>query len=504
MHATAARRSPARLPVRVFLMSKCPFAARGMARLTELMADFTPHVDLRLEYIAFDRGGKLRSLHGAGEVAGDRLQLCVQEQHPVSTLLAFVACQNRDFRAIPRGWEACAREVGIDAAALRSCAEGERGRELLRVSLLRAQVAGAQGSPTFLLGKKRVDGAQPRRVLLRALCAQMPEGVVPAPCAKLPPEVAVQGVILTDRRCKECTMGTLPKRLKERFLPGLTLRTVDYSSQEGKRIYGEAGLRYLPVVLLGSKVKRAAAFPQLLRWTEAAGPWMRLRTRARFDPTAEICDNHEDDTGNGKVDCADPTCRKTLRCRPEKKRHLQVFVMSHCPFAARGMLAVAQVLKHFKGRVTFEPHVIATAGDRGTFDSLHGQAEVEEDIRQLCAVKHYRRGARFLRYLTCRYKNPRSSNWKACARGPVKARVIERCANGSEGKALLRKDIHLAEALEIRASPTWLANNRHKFSAITAEQIKTELCGQNPGLKGCEDTLSTGNNVPADGSCGGR
>ena len=50
------------------------------------------------------------------------------------------------------------------------------------------------------------------------------------------------------------------------------------------------------------------------------------------------------------------------------------------------------------------------------------------------------------------------------------------------------------------ASPTWLANNQVKFSGIDAETIKKNFCSANPGLDGCENTLSGDSGAPA-GSC---
>jgi hypothetical protein len=55
------------------------------------------------------------------------------------------------------------------------------------------------------------------------------------------------------------------------------------------------------------------------------------------------------------------------------------------------------------------------------------------------------------------------------------------------------------------ASPTWLANNKFKFSGVDPETIKSNLCAHNK-LKGCENKLS-GQAAPAPGAkqpgCGG-
>ena len=55
------------------------------------------------------------------------------------------------------------------------------------------------------------------------------------------------------------------------------------------------------------------------------------------------------------------------------------------------------------------------------------------------------------------------------------------------------------------ASPTWLANNKFKFSGVDPETIKTNLCTHNDKLPGCENKL-TGRAAPAGAAqpgCGG-
>jgi hypothetical protein len=106
-----------------------------------------------------------------------------------------------------------------------------------------------------------------------------------------------------------------------------------------------------------------------------------------------------------------------------------------------------------------------------------------------------------MRYIWCRNKSYRSSDWKPCATGGISAAVIERCV-AQEGTRLLEQDIRLAEALSISGSPTWLANNRHTFGGIAPESIKGRLCQHNPGLRGCARKLSGQAAGTAPGACG--
>jgi hypothetical protein len=295
----------------------------------------------------------------------------------------------------------------------------------------------------------------------------------------------VRAVLLEDRRCKENCNPGMEDNLRGRFFPRLEVRRLDYATAEGKRLYRQLGLEHLPAWLFEKEVKQAAKYPTLERWLSPRGRFLQLRTPSTFDPTAEICDNKIDDTGNGKVDCFDPGCADRLICRPEKPRHLDLFMMSHCPFAAKAVIALQELMDGPLGQeVRLDVHYIADRKDGG-FSALHGQAEVEENIRQLCAKKHYRRGNRYLRYLACRAGDYRSGQWQQCATGGISAARIEACASGEEGRRLLAQDLQLAQKLQIKGSPTWLANNRHTFAGIKADAIRQQLCARNPQLRGC-------------------
>jgi hypothetical protein len=65
--------------------------------------------------------------------------------------------------------------------------------------------------------------------------------------------------------------------------------------------------------------------------------------------------------------------------------------------------------------------------------------------------------------------------------------MIDLCFTGGEGKELLRADIKIADGLEIRASPSWLVNGRHKFNGIDAGVIVENFCKHNAEFWGCRE-----------------
>ncbi|MBW2534576.1 MAG: hypothetical protein JRI55_23995 [Deltaproteobacteria bacterium] len=498
---TATAPGDRRVELRLFIMSKCPYAVQAARVVAKVMEEIGPAVQLRLYYIAEpDSAGVPRALHGPSEVKGNILQLCALERAP-DRALTFINCQGRELDRIPDNWERCAEEARIPAEQLMACYTSDEGGRLLRESMERVRRAGVTGSPTILVAGRPYDGPRARIDLTRAVCDALGTPR-PAGCDRLPAEVAVSLLVLNDKRCSQCKTEGMVATLRERFFPKLTVRHVDYGTEEGKRLYRELRLDGLPALAFDAAVERHHRHRYIERWLARRGNRHLLLIRPLFDPKAEICDNGIDDTGDGKADCADPDCVDTLACRKEQPRRLDLFVMSQCPFAAQGVLALREVLKNFGGKLSFRLHYIAEETDDG-FRALHGAPEVAENIRQLCAKEHYGKNDLYLDYIWCRFADYRSEAWQRCAVKGISADVIERCASGQQGRRLFSKDIRLAKALGITASPTWLANNRHTFHGISAEQIKQGICRWNTGLGGCENTLSNESDTPA-GSCGGN
>jgi hypothetical protein len=499
------KNKPSALPkepvvVTAYIMSKCPYGVSTVEPLAAAVEKLGPHARLDLEYIAYKRDGAWTYMHGETEHQGNIVQLCAQKLQPSSkTLFSFLRCVNATWRKIPEGWQACAEKAGLDSKAMATCTSGPEGKALAEASYEKAKAAGANGSPTLVIGGENYSGRRSPGAFLRGICNKFVGAKAPI-CSELPPQVEVPLVVITDKRCKKCDPTKMVASLKGRFFPKLKAKVVDYNTEEGKKLYEEYKLRFLPAYILGTEAKKAESYGSIARWLREHKGGLELRAPAKFDPKAEICDNKIDDTGNGKTDCADSECRDNLICRPAWPRKLDVFVMSQCPYGAQAILSVESVLKNAKNLIDFDVHYIVSNKPDGSFGSLHGQSEVDENIRQLCAKKIYRKKNRYLNYLICRAKNYRSESWKECAVKGISALKIEKCATGDEGKELLAKDSKLATQLNIGGSPTWMANNRYLFHGVSSEAIRKGICKYNADLAGCDKRLSDESNVK--GSCG--
>jgi len=480
-----------------YVMSQCPYGLQVENAIEPVLAKLGDSVDFNLEYIATDNGdGTFRSLHGQPEVDGNIAQLCAIKYQP-ENYMNLIICQNKNSGAIPGNWEDCARQNNMAVDKIKACYEGEEGKNLLKASIQNTNEVGATASPTIYLNDQKYSGGRSETDFLRAICNSF-EGQSPQACSDIPEPVKIDAIIINDKRCAECTTANLVGQLKGVF-PGLIVKEYDYSSPEGKKMYDDLELTYLPAILFDDKIKEAEGYANVERYLEPKGDMTSLRVGAQFDPTSEICDNGADDTGNGLVDCADDTCAGTMECREEKDQNLQVFVMSDCPYGRLAIKALKEVADNFPS-MKYEVHYIATETGDG-FSSLHGQYEVDENIIQLCVEENSPDA--WMDYIYCRSdKGVKDIDWKECAaETSVDVAAVESCfADG--GADLLREDIKIAQGLGFSASPTWLANNKHKFSGIDAETVKSQFCSQNTGLAGCENTLSGNENAAPAGACG--
>jgi predicted DsbA family dithiol-disulfide isomerase len=522
-----------------YVMSKCPYGTQVLDAIAPVLKKLGKSVDFSVDYIATDNGdGKFSSLHGQTEVDEDLRELCAMKYYAADyKFMDYITCRDKSIQST--AWESCATDNGMDAAKIKACAEGSEGTKLLSDSIKASDDAGASGSPTIFVNGQSYKGGRAEADFTRALCAAMTDK--PAACKNLPAcssdvecnaqpdkEGTCQNpstpqakcvysepakfsvVVINDKRCKGCD-SSRAETVTTQYFKGAVIEKMDYTDPIAKSLMSAHGIKLLPAYIFDGKVNESANWKSNPRLTSAfvlSGDKYYLAPSAvgsTFDPTAEICDNGVDDTGNGLVDCADPQCKDQMVCRKDMPKKLDVFVMSQCPYGVQALNSMKEVLDTFKGNVDFSVHYIAGYDQAtGKFNSLHGQGEVDEDKRELCAMKYYPDNYKYMDYILCRNKDIKSTDWQKCATdNGMDAAKLKTCSEGDEGNNLLMGDLKIAESLEIGGSPTWLANNKYQFSGITADSIKTGYCLHNSGLAGCEKTLSADSGgVAAGGGCG--
>ena len=108
--------------------------------------------------------------------------------------------------------------------------------------------------------------------------------------------------------------------------------------------------------------------------------------------------------------CEKPECKNTLMCRKEVPGRLEVFVMSQCPYGVKALDAMNEVLKNFGDKLDFVVHFIGENDPAKGLTSMHGQGEIDEDLREACTAKHYPKNFKFMEYMWCRNKDIRGTD----------------------------------------------------------------------------------------------
>ncbi len=490
---------PRHTEVVAFVMARCPHSAELMKVLIPLLEELGPAVPLAIGYLGpVDDLGDAELVQGDAEVAAAEMQICASGAADGRQWLEFLECHYEDdaWRSAPSGWTGCARRAGLDVEAIRACIESGAGREDLERSIAAAAESGIAASPTLFIGERPYLGPRKREALLTHICYQAgrPE-TRPAPCRQVDAPSGVGATLLVDERCDDPQLCDVSREVEfiSMLVPDMEIVEVDYSEDEGRAIHRSiaraGGPATLPLLVLDEGLADwPGAIERMEEFLMPFGDGYLIPLGRGWDPTAEICDNGEDDNGDGLADCDDPGCAKKPVCREEQPGRLDLFAMSGCPFASEMMPSVRRFLEHLggeRGEVDFRLQFIGEVLENGELYSMHGPEEVAEDLRMICAQDLYSKKDLFMDYVVCRSSQALGGDWESCLPDGISARRIRRCAEGERGRQLLVESFELADAVGVEGSPTWMLNNRLEMRGRTAPAILESFCGHND-LEACD------------------
>ncbi len=160
---------------------------------------------------------------------------------------------------------------------------------------------------------------------------------------------------------------------------------------------------------------------------------------------------------------------------------LEMYVMSQCPYGVQVVNAVAPVKQQLGDGLNLKIGYIGN-GSPGSFQSLHGPAEVKGDIVQLCAAKQA--PSKYLDMIVCQNKNPRAidTNWKECAtQAGIDTGPLETCANGDEGQQLLAAAFAESQQKGVKGSPTMMINGKPYDGGRKSRDFLKAACNATTG-----------------------
>ena len=163
-----------------------------------------------------------------------------------------------------------------------------------------------------------------------------------------------------------------------------------------------------------------------------------------------------------------------------------LYVMSFCPYgtqAETGMGPVVDLLKSKADiRIRYITTVSGTTAD--SVESLHGPAEAQEDLRQICINTYY--PDQFWSYIKT-FNEQCYPSWKdaaaleSCQEKTMAAlsmdsAKIDTCSQGTEGLALLKADETASDTYHAKSSPMLFINGALYSGSRTAEAYKQAVC----------------------------
>ncbi|MCX5786365.1 MAG: hypothetical protein NTX59_11820 [Elusimicrobia bacterium] len=196
--------------------------------------------------------------------------------------------------------------------------------------------------------------------------------------------------------------------------------------------------------------------------------------------------------------------------KPEKVA-LDLHVMSMCPYgvqAENGIFPAVASLKDFTDLRLFFIADKSTPAAGGTpeFRSMHGQKEVDEDLRQLCVMEHF--PEKFMVFILERNKSINDSDWqKAASLAGISSSAVQNCSGGAEGAALLSKSLEFSIERKAGASPTIYVDSIAYNGSRSLRSITLAICDalKGKGILRLPAACSKAENMPPEttGSGGG-
>jgi len=269
-------------------------------------------------------------------------------------------------------------------------------------------------------------------------CADL--GTETARCIYSQPAI-VDLTVLTDSECLTCNSDYIVSNLTADF-KGLKVAELDVNSTAGTDLKETLGIKALPVFLFDQSIEDArnfSAYGQLgyLGQISEDGEYKYLLTQSGI-PGA-------------------------LLDREEQDNTLDLYAMSHCPYS----IALENSLIELAEDINFDLNIhyvlkneIDEEGNITLLESsLNGQAEFDEDIRQLVIQKYY--PDQFLDYLAERNKDITAEDWQSVATeaGIDVSDVLNKA--DAEGTQLLLDDAQTALNLGINSAPAYLWENKY-------------------------------------------
>ncbi|MBN2458349.1 hypothetical protein JXB31_04430 [Candidatus Woesearchaeota archaeon] len=225
-----------------------------------------------------------------------------------------------------------------------------------------------------------------------------------------------------------------------------------------------------------------------------------------YTNNAEIC-NEAESAKTEQEKAVIEAEKKELESIPKsEKPKVELYVMSFCPYGNMAENTMLPVYELLKDKVEWDIHYIVAVQD-DTVRSLHGQPEVDQNIREVCVKRDYGMDA-FWSFVTYVNNNCGSdgSCWEAAAEAAgADADKIQECFD-DDGLELMKAEAEATNKAGASGSPTMLVNSQRSnyvYKYSQPDYYKKAICaGFSTEPSVCSNVISTtASTAPQGGSC---
>ncbi len=196
----------------------------------------------------------------------------------------------------------------------------------------------------------------------------------------------------------------------------------------------------------------------------------------------------EQTSGNSTTEKA--TCETLPKAQ---KPVLEAFVVSGCPYGLQMQRVLYEIVKNIPSLAADIKVEYIGAVESGKITSMHGDAEAQENLRQICLRQE--QADKYWDYVGCYIKVGDSAGCLTTS-GVNKAKLNTCMTDATKGIEYAKADFAKSGQYSVSGSPTLFLNgekvDENDFGGRTAEAVKTLLCcgaSQTPDV--CSQSLTT-------------
>jgi hypothetical protein len=172
---------------------------------------------------------------------------------------------------------------------------------------------------------------------------------------------------------------------------------------------------------------------------------------------------------------------------------LEAYVVARCPYGIQMQRAMVEAVKNMPSLAQYIKVRYIGAVSGNTITSMHGDAEAQENLRQICLREE--QPTKYWNYVACQMKAGDTAGCESST-GVDSAKLNACVSTPSRGVAFAKIDFDLSAKNNISGSPTLTVNgtktSEGAFGGRSAEGVKAMACvGFNSEPSFCSTKLST-------------